>query len=326
MTQAMSRQGWAVGIDFGGTNIKAGLVSRGGRVVASRLLPSSRYGSPSRFVEGVRATVGSLIREAGLRVSQLDGIGVGVPGPVDPGRGTVRSMVNVPGWRDVPLQHRLERAVGRRCVVDNDANAAALGEWRFGAGRGSRQLVGVTLGTGVGGGLVLDGAVYRGASGSAGELGHTVIVADGERCLCGSRGCLEAYVGTAAILRLARAAVRRHRGALRVLAAEAGGRLTPALVSEAARRGDPSAKRLWEEVGRRLGIGLSSVVNLLNPDRIVIGGGVANAWAFFAPAMRRALSRQAMPAAARRVRVVRARLGNHAGIVGSAVLVWNEKR
>jgi glucokinase len=317
----MPRRGWAVGVDFGGTNIKAGLVSRRGEVAASRLLSSSAYGSPSRFIGAVRDTAASMAREAGLRMSRLDGIGVGVPGPIDARRGTVRMLVNVPGWRDVPLQGRLERASGVRCLVDNDANAVTLGEWRFGAGRGSRQLLGVTLGTGVGGGLVLDGSVYRGASGSAGELGHTVIVDGGERCHCGSRGCLEAYVGTAAILRLARAALRRSRGCLRPLAAQ--GRLTPALVSEAARRGDPAAKRLWEEIGRRLGIGLSSAVNLLNPDRIVIGGGIANAWAFFAPALRRTLHRQALPAAAQRVRVARARLGNHAGIVGAAVLVWN---
>jgi len=322
----MSRRGWAIGVDFGGTNIKAGLVSRGGEVIVSRVLSSNAYGSPSRFVEGVRDIAASLARETSLRISQLDGVGVGVPGLIDAQRGTVRMLVNVPGWRDVPLQRRLERAMGVRCIVDNDANAVTLGECRFGAGRGSRQLIGVTLGTGVGGGLVLSGTVYRGAFGSAGELGHTVIVDGGERCRCGSRGCLEAYVGTAAILRLTRAALRRSRGALRPLAAQAHGRLTPALVSEAARRGDAAAKRVWQEVGRRLGIGLSSAVNLLNPDRIVIGGGIANAWAFFAPALRRALARQALPAAVQRVRVVRARLGNHAGVVGAAVLVWSERR
>ena len=304
---------WTIGVDFGGTNIKVGLVDAKGRVAHARLLSSNGIGRPAMFVEAVSRAVESLAQMRGLRPARLRGIGVGAPGPVDARRGVVHELVNVRGWHDVPLRRLLAQRLRCRCAIDNDANLCALGEWRFGAGRGARALVGVTLGTGVGGGLILDGRPYRGAAGSAGEIGHTVIDAGGPRCACGRRGCLEAHVGTAAILAMAR------RAGLR-------GVLTPALVSQAARRGKAGAKRVWAEVGGWLGLGLANIVNLLNPDRIVIGGGVANAWPFFAPSLLRTVRREAMDVPAREARIVRAALGGRAGIVGAAVLVWSESR
>jgi glucokinase len=265
-----------------------------------------------------------LTQSGGINPSQLRGVGVGAPGPVDVERGTVHSLVNVPGWHEVPLGRQLGRRLRCCCIVDNDVNLFALGEWRFGAGRGARQLVCVTLGTGVGGGLIFNGALHRGARGAAGEVGHMVIDPRGNRCGCGARGCLEAQVGTAAILRMGRRAIRRRAGPLRTLAAQARGRITPELVAHAARQGDAAARQIWVEVGRSLGSGLANVVNLLNPDRIVIGGGVANAWSLFYPTLIRRMRTQAMEASARAVQIVRARLGNHAGIVGAAVLVWQE--
>ena len=309
----MRARKWTVGVDFGGTNIKVGLVRADGRVVRTQLLSSKGIRRPASFTEGVSGVVESLAQSVGVRASQLCGVGVGAPGPVDTARGVVHSMVNVSGWREVPLGRQLERRLRCRCVVDNDVNLVALGEWRFGAGRNARYLVCLTLGTGVGGGLLFEGALYRGASGAAGELGHMVIDPTGPRCGCGARGCLEAHVGTAAILSLGRRAIRQ------------GARpLTPELIAHAAQHGNARARRVWVEVGRRLGIGLANLVNLLNPDRIIIGGGVANAWRFFYPTMMATMRSQAMDVPGRAVRVVRARLGNHAGIVGAAVLVWNE--
>jgi glucokinase len=265
-------------------------------------------------------SITALAGSAGTPVRRLRGVGIGAPGLVQ--QGIVRRMVNVPGWRNVRLQHALEQRLGCPCRVDNDANCAALGEASFGAGRGAKQVVAVTLGTGVGGGLVLDGRLYRGANGAAGEIGHMVVDPGGPRCGCGRRGCLEAHVGTAAILRRARAAMRRQPGPLRRLAA--GSRLTPRLVSDAAAAGDASARRVWEETGTWLGIGLANVVNLLNPDRIVIGGGVSGAWRYFAPSMRRAMTSHAVFSEAVTGRAVRARLGAHAGVVGAAVLLWKD--
>lgn len=312
---------WTAGVDFGGTNLKVGLVSPQGRVIRSEVLASSTVGLPGLFIDAVSASVRRLSRAAGIAPSRLRGLGIGVPGPVDARRGLVHSMVNVPGWRGVPLAGRLSRELRCRCVIENDAKVFTLGEWRFGAGRGAADLIGMTLGTGIGGGLILNGALYRGSIGAAGELGHIVIDPDGPRCGCGARGCLEAYAGTRHILRLGRAAMRRS-GALRMRVRRAGGRLTPRLIGQAGRQGDAAAREVWREVGRSLGIGIGNLVNLFNPERVVIGGGVANNWSLFSPAMQRTVREQAMAVSLRAVRIVRGRLGNHAGIVGAAVLVW----
>ncbi|MDP3703396.1 MAG: ROK family protein [Candidatus Omnitrophota bacterium] len=321
----MTRRQWAVGVDFGGTNIKCGLVDPRGRVRRSLVLPTKRFSGPAAFVDGVSAAVHDLTASLHFPVRRLAGVGIGVPGLVDAAQGKVHLLTNVPGWHDVPLASRLRSRLRVPVLVDNDVNLITLGEWRFGAGRGANALIGITLGTGVGGGIMLNGSLYRGASGVAGELGHMGMALDGPRCACGARGCLEAHVGTAAILRMARQAARTSRGPLYRVMRQARGRLTPELVARAARMGDTSARQVWAKVGRRLGHGLASVVNLLNPDRVVIGGGVANAWTWFAPSLQQALRAHAMTVPGRHVKVVRAKLGDQAGIVGAAVLVWGER-
>ena len=317
-------RGIAIGVDFGGTSVKVGLVAPTGRIAAVRLLPTRQLRTPERFVDGIAGAVASLIGRTGTHANRLAGVGVGAPGPVDAEDGVIHSMVNVPGWRRVPLGPMLTRRLGRRCFVDNDANCYALAEWRLGAGRGADHLVCLTLGTGVGGGLILNGSLYRGASGAAGELGHMAVDPHGPRCGCGRRGCLESLVGTAAIVRLGRTALRRGAQPLGRLVREANGRLMPRLVGRSARAGDPRSRQVWREVGRRLGIGVANLVNLFNPERIIIGGGIANNWALFAPALRATVRAEAMAVPRRAVRLVRARFTDTAGIVGAAVLVWNE--
>jgi glucokinase len=317
-----------VGIDFGGTNIKLGLVDPQGRVVTHGVLPTHEFTSPTRLVTGLAQRIQELAAGHGVRVSQLKGAGMGVPGLVDRRRGIVHQLVNVPGrWREVPLAGLLQRRLGRPCAVDNDVNVVALGEWRFGAGRGTRDSVYVTLGTGVGGSLVVNGGLVRGVSGSAGEIGHIVVDIDGPACACGSRGCLEALIGTKALLRNGRAAIARRPSSLLARWVRREHRaLTPALLSDAAKAGDAGARRTWQEAGRVLGVGLASVINVLNPERIVLGGGVANAWRWFAPSMRQAIRAHAFAVPARAARVVPAALGSNAGVVGGAVLVWDHMR
>lgn len=317
----MTNTGWTVGVDFGGTTIKVGLVDAQSRIRNTRVLPTRQYGAPRRFAEGVAAAAASMARDRGVATRRLRGIGVGAPGTVDAGAGVVRRCVNVPGWTDIPIAPWLTRRLGCPCAVDNDANAFTLAEWRLGAGRGSRALVGMTLGTGVGGGLVWEGKLLRGATGSAGEVGHMVIDAGGPRCGCGRRGCLEALIGTAAILRLARAVLRRGEGRLGGYVRRAG-KLAPRVMGDAGRAGDGPSRRAWETFGHRLGIGLANLVNVLNPDRIVIGGGVANNWSLFGPAMKRTVTAEALPVPGRHVRIARGQLGDRAGILGAAVLVW----
>jgi glucokinase len=315
----------AVGIDFGGTNIKVGVVDGRGLVVRKTLLLTRDHATPSAFVEGVSEAIKRLANDAGLGRSGLRGVGVGAPGLIDARRGLIHQLVNVPGrWRHVPLAKQLARRLRCPCALDNDVNVTALGEWRFGAGRGTRHSVYVTLGTGVGGGLVINGRLIRGAASTAGEIGHMTISLDGPRCACGSQGCLEAFVGTAAVLRAAHRAIRTGRSTLARLAAQRGGRLTPELVSQAAQAGDSAARRVWREVGGYLGRGLSNVINLLNPERIVIGGGIARAWPWFGPRLRETIRACAFEVPAKACRVVRAALGDDAGIVGAAVLVWDQ--
>ncbi len=311
---------WAVGVDFGGTNIKIGIVDVRGRAAGLRVLSSKRYGHPAAFVDGISRSVESLAASVGVAPRRLAGVGIGAPGPVDVERGIVHSLVNVPGWHDVPLGGRLARRLRCRCLVDNDVNLFTLGEWRFGAGRGAQDLIGLTLGTGVGGGLMFDGRLYRGAAGSAGEIGHMVIDPGGRRCGCGARGCLEAQVGTKAIRAMALEAAGRSSGTLKTLIRSSRGRITPELVNVAAGRGDAGAKRIWREVGRSLGVALGNLINALNPDRIVVGGGVAKAWRFFYPTLMGTVRAQAMAVPVRAVRIVPARLGDRAAILGAALL------
>ncbi len=320
----MKRRSWAVGIDFGGTNVKIGLLNASHRVIRVQVLASREVGHPGGFVDAVVQTITALTQSVGLRPSQLRGVGIGVPGLVDTTRGIAHGLTNLPGWHEVSLRRLLEHRLRCRCLIDNDANLYALGEWRCGAGRGARDIVCLTLGTGVGGGLIFNGELYRGGADAAGEIGHMVVDPRGRRCACGSRGCLEAHVGTAAILSIARRAIRQGGGPLRTLAYQSRGSLTPELVSRAARAGDVAARRIWIDVGCWLGRGVANLVNLLNPERVIIGGGVSKAWGLFAPTLKQTVRGQAMGVSARSAKLCRAQLGNSAGIVGAAVLVWNE--
>ena len=323
----MSSASWTVGVDFGGTNIKVGAVRSQGTVACKMVLPTRAHASPERFIDGIERAIHRLGAACGARRSRLRGVGIGAPGLIDGRRGIIRQLVNVPGgWRGVPLKRLLERRLGCPCAVENDVNVVALGEWRFGAGRGTRDSLYVTLGTGVGGGVVSNGSLVRGATGSAGEIGHTVLRPDGPRCACGSRGCLEAFVGTPAILRRARRAARASRGALAAIVTREPGRLSPASISQAAKAGDPAARRVWREIGRDLGAGLASAINLLNPERIVIGGGIAKAWPWFSASLMATVRARAFGVPVRACRIVRAQLGDAAGIIGAAMLVWEQEK
>ena len=314
------------GVDFGGTNIKIGLVTPRGQVRHETIVPTRTWQRPAAFVEGLAMVVTRMLQREHRRC-RLEGIGIGAPGLIDATRGRIHRLVNVPGgWEGIALGRLVSRRMRCVCVVDNDANVVALGEWRFGAGRGATHVVMVTLGTGVGGGLIVEGRLVRGAAGSAGEIGHVPIRPDGPRCGCGSRGCVEAFVGTRALRRRTRALIRQHPGSVlaRFVARERQG-LTPELLSRAARAGDRHAQTLWREVGMELGQALAGVVNLLNPERIIIGGGVANAWPWFAPSLRRTVRARAFAVPAAAARIVNAQLGDQAGVVGAASLVWEHR-
>lgn len=293
-----------IGLDVGGTNIKAGLV-RG-----NRILRRSHY--PSRAKAGGEAVYGQICGAIRPMAHLVAGIGIGSAGIIDSVRGLVRYSPNL-GWHDFPLARRLVREFKKPVRVINDVNAILLGEWRYGAARGSDDVFLLTLGTGVGGASICRGRMVFGANGFAGEFGHATINFRGPRCTCGNRGCLESYVGTKFILRRARKLMKTMRSRLSKHPV-----LTPKIIADEARRGDPAGLRLFEEIGNYLGIGISNLLNLFDPGLIVISGGISRAGAVLFDPIRRAIKQSDQGTGRRRYRIVPGRLGDDAGILGAA--------
>ena len=320
----------AIGVDIGGTNVKLGLVSERGRVLLYDTFETKRARSRGALLEKLVVHIELLAAEARTRKRALAGVGIGAPGPIDVERGFVHFFPNIPGWKNTPLKKILQRKLRMPVFVDNDANAMALGEYRFGAGRlpagrqAARCMIALTLGTGIGGGLVIDGKLYHGSKFSAAEVGHMVVELDGPRCACGSRGCIETFVGSGYFVRQVRSDLRAGRKSVLKRWMRAGRELTPKLVQQAARLGDAYSKALWRRTGDRLGTFLAGLANLLGPERIVIGGGIALGGELVLRPVRKALKKKAFPIASRFVRVVPAVLGNDAGLVGAAALAFQK--
>jgi glucokinase len=313
---------WAWAVDFGGTSVKLGLVDREGRLRAQSAFETRATPDVEAWVSRVERELRALSAAVDPAATPL-GIGVGVPGFVDYGRGFIHDLTNVPGWAAVPLRDVLFHRLGIPAAVDNDANAMALAESRFGAGRGRRQVVFVTLGTGVGGGLYLDGRLYRGAHSMAGEIGHLSIDWQGAATPQG-RGGLETYVGIAGLVRHAIGLLRAGR--VSILTEWCEGRLealTPKLLSEAAKEGDAVALECFNRMAAALGSALASLTYVLQPEVFVVGGGVAGAGETLFEPLRRELRERLSPHFASRVAVVPAALGADAGLVGAGALVWD---
>jgi glucokinase len=308
-----------VGIDIGGTAIKIALVWNDGRVVRAERVPTLAADGPQAAAERIIACVDALLRAEATSPAELRAVGVDSAGIVDGARNVVLDAPNLRSWEGFPLAARVGAHFGLPAFLENDVNAMAYGEWRCGAGRGTRHLVCLTLGTGVGGGLVLDGKLYRGAHGAAGEIGHMSLDRNGPRCACGSFGCLERYVGAAHLVARALEFLRGDARASRLRDVPPE-RLQARDVGEAAAAGDALAHDILAETGRWLGVGLAGVVNLLDPERIVIGGGVARAGAPLFDAARAMIRERAMSLPAHAVEVVPAALGDDAAVVGAALL------
>lgn len=297
-------------VDLGGTKVAAAVALPGGRLAGRRQEATSREGFAAVLGQIARL-VGQAVRDAGVEPAALAGVAIACPGPVDPQAGFVYRPPNLPGWGDEPLVARAAEVLGLPVRIGNDADCAALGEWAFGAGRGSRHMVYVTVSTGVGGGLILDGQLWTGTC-SAGEVGHVQVDPDGPTCGCGRTGCLEAVASGPAI-------ARRH-ASLAGLAEP----LDAVQVFARARAGDPSARRAVEEAAAALGRALGGLVNVLAPERIVLGGGVAlGGHDLLLPPLCRELERAAFPLPRARLTVHLAELGADAGLLGASLL-WAE--
>lgn len=315
---------FVIGIDLGGTNVRAALVARGGErdgeVVRQERRSSPAHEAASATIAQMVAACSALMAQEGLATTDVLGVGVGLPGIMDVASGVCHWSPNFPHWKDVPIGAELGAALGLPAFILNDAKCAALGELHHGAGRGARHMVMITLGTGIGGAFVVDGRLLIGPNGSIGEVGHHTVDPGGRRCGCGNYGCWEAMCARDAIIERAERKLQAGLPSqLRELAPR--GSLTPELVSRAAAAGDALALAVMEETGFYVGLGVANLINLMNPERFVIGGGIARAGELLLGPVRRTVEQRAVPLQRRTAEIVPARLGDSAGVVGAAVLV-----
>jgi glucokinase len=303
-------------IDLGGTKLRSIVADASGRVLGDDIRLSHAQ-------EGLEVVLGRMVEcldaslaKAGVERSRLRGLGIASPGAVDSVRGIVPDAPQLPGWRDVPLARLVEERVGVPVRLENDATAAALGEHRFGAGRGSRYMLYLTVSTGIGGGIIIDGEMYGGKSGAAGELGHVVIDMNGPPCGCGARGCLEALASGTAIGKRGEDLAESGRSPILARLRREEGRVTAEMMQRAAEKGDRASREAFREAGRYLGVALASYVNIFDPEVIVIGGGVAKAGDLLLEQARMEMQALAMVQPLRGVRLVVSELGEFVGALG----------
>lgn len=327
---------FAIAVDLGGTNLRIAVVSIDGQMLEKVGLSTSASG-PHHVVDQMCDAIQRLSgRHRGS--GALIGAGIGIPGIIDLDTGVVRTSANLPGWEDYPVRAEIERRLGARICLENDAKLAALGEQWLGAARGVENMGMITLGTGIGGCIVLDGKIFHGMNGMAGEFGHVTVEPEGISCGCGNRGCAERYASATAVLRMAREAIAAGNAPELAQAARAGAEFGAKSIYELATKGDKPAQQVFDRFGRALGIMLADIVNVLNLEMFVIGGGVSSAWDAFAPKMFEELrSRSTIYAATtpqdaptdgsvpatrtgKQTIIARAQLGSDAGLFGGARL------
>ena len=316
-----------VGVDIGGTNLKAGLVDESGVLLATQKMKVASIADDEGLAWTVASLVQELARTVNIPVSDVASVGVGVPGTVEIRSGSINYTCNLP-LRNVPLRKLFHRYLSIPLYIENDANCAALAEYLVGAGRDSKRFVTVTLGTGVGAGIVHNGKIYHGANGMAGEVGHMVIQRDGLPCPCGRCGCWEQYASATALKRITAEALAAHPDSiLAQVVAENEGRVSGQSAFIAARRGDPVGQQVCDKYVDYLACGVVNVVNIFQPDTLAIGGGVSNEAEeqLLLPVQQR-VARESIPCGRdRRTRIVKAELGNRAGLIGAALLGKNKR-
>ncbi len=331
----------SIGVDLGGTNLRIAAVDEQGRLVEKVTL-GTRVSLGRDHVINDMCDAIQRLAEKYQKSAALLGIGIGVPGIIDMQSGMLRESPNLPGWADYPVLTEIEQRLTTRVILENDANVAALGEKWLGAARDFDDVAMLTLGTGVGGGLVLGGKIWHGMNGMAGEFGHTTVEAEGHPCGCGNRGCLEQYASATAVVRMAKESIAKNGNSALARAAHEDPEFSAKSIYNLAIQGDEEARRIFRRVGRALGLVLSAMVNSLNLPMYVIGGGVSSAWEAFSPSIFEELRQRCMvyaatappdplaathgasaqvdPGSGRKTMITRALLGSDAGLYGAARL------
>jgi glucokinase len=325
MTQGVVEDGLVVGVDVGGTKVAAGLVDENGEIKSQMRAPMAASGTASAGLAAVTAAIDSLISEEQKARAMIRGIGICAPGPLDPSTGIVINPPNLPCWRNFPLGARVSQTYSVPVRIDNDANAAALAEAQWGAGRGYQNVFYATIGTGIGTGIVFNRRIYHGRTGAAGEGGHQSIDYHGPRCGCGKRGCIEVLASGPAIAQRAIAKLAAQPSCGSALTALAKGNvesITSEMVGQAYAAGDPLAKQILDEEVGLLAFWLGNIVDLLEPDVIIIGGGVASMLAPFFDDIRNRLPECCVNTRCQEIPILKARYGADAGTAGGAALSW----
>lgn len=298
---------YIIGVDLGGTNLKVALLNLKYKIKDKLILNTRDFSKKEALIFAIVDSINRIIENNRLNRINILGIGLGLPGPIDVKKGIVNFFPNIPGWREVNLKKILEKRLRLPIFLDNDAKLMTLAEYNLGAAKGFRNVVCLTLGTGVGGGIIINSALYRGKDNTSGEIGHVPINAKGPHCNCGGMACLETYIGNNRIKLEAKRLFKRA--------------VSLEELDKLSRNQNKKALAIWHRVARYLGIALAGVINLLNPDAIVIGGGVANAGKILFDKAEEVILDRAMSVPARRVKFFKAKLGNDAGLIGAAILV-----
>lgn len=315
---------FVVGVDLGGTKILTALAGMDGRLAAEVKMPTGAGEGQQHVIGQIVRSVEQVLQTAGVKPEQVPAIALGAPGPLDTVRGIIHFAPNL-AWHDLPIRQVLEQQLSIPVLLDNDANLAALGEHVYGAGRGEDNMVYITVSTGIGGGLIFGGRLYRGFTDGAGEIGHMTVFPDGPLCGCGNRGCLEALASGTAIARDAKDLATCGRGEQILLAAggdPAG--ITAVTVAAAAADGDAAAKSIIAKAARYLGIGIANIINLLNPSLVVLGGGVMEIGEPVWRHLRLEVQARALESAGKSTRLAKAELGSHAGVMGAIALALQQ--
>ncbi|MBZ0199019.1 MAG: ROK family protein [Ignavibacteriaceae bacterium] len=310
---------YAIGIDLGGTYIKLGIVTDSGKIVKKVVVDTMAQKGPDVIIAQIKKGIKELLDGNKLKIHA---IGVGCPGVISTKRGTVENPPNLPGWDRVNLVKILEKATGKKVYIENDANAAAIGEYMFGAGKKYNSFVMITLGTGVGGGIILKRKIYRGEFGAAGEIGHITIDYKGPKCNCGSYGCIETYIGNHYLVDRIKKELSGRKSIIKKLVHNDLTKLTPKTICEAAKAGDSFAQEVVKEMGVYLGAALASISNVLDIGIFIIGGGVSGFGKPLFDAIEENARARVLTPLRKRIKVIHAKLKNDAGIKGASALVF----
>ena len=315
-----------LGLDLGGTNIKAGVVDEHGKLLAKVSTPTEGQGGPDIVINRMAEAAKDAAAEADIALEKITAIGIGSPGPLDMDIGVIKAAPNLPGWINIPLRDRIADATGRPAVLENDANAAAFGEFWTGAGgdKSIRHMVMFTLGTGVGSGIIIEGRLLHGAQDEGAEAGHMIMVPDGRPCGCGQRGCLETYASASRVAIRAQEAVAHGQiSSLKPLYEEDPEQITSKTVFEHAAKGDRVSMRVVDDAALYLGIACVNICRILDPQMIVFAGGMIAAGDFLFDKIRAAFDDHTWSYGSKGVQIVPARLGNDAGVIGAAGVAWD---